>query len=232
MDYRYINASDVPKLLGRDYRFFWTTENDISRIIFGKKIQSELTMAIKETPEETLEKMVPGELTNIKKRKLLEESIINNKKQITQSDTHTEYTTRENEFVSQLPKEIQQVVIQQFTMERGNVEESRIAKEYNIPKTNKLEYFTFKIEGSRYKIGSRFDGPQIEIKTRKNKFMGVPDYEKVQLHVYMATSGVKEWTLKEKFNDQVIDHQIFFDEAFFDKIKIDIHKNWEHHLKK
>ena len=231
MGHRYINASDVPKLLGREYRFFWTTDTDISRIIFGKKIQSELTQAIEKIPEETLAKLVPGP-ESTKKRKLLEESILNNKKRITNCDTHPEYITQENEFVSQLPEEIREVVTQQFTMERGNVEESRIVKEYNITKTNKLEYLTFKIEGTMYKIGSRFDGPQIEIKTRKNKFMGVPDYEKVQLHIYMATSGVKEWTLKEKFNDQVIDHQIFFDDALFDKIKIDIHKNWERYLKK
>jgi len=232
MEYRYINASDVSKLLGCEYRFFWTTDLDISRIIFGKKIQNDLTRVIKDISEETLEKLVPGEATTSKKRKLLEDSIINNKKQITSSETHAGYVSQETEFVNQLPTEIQEVVKKEFTMERGNVEESRIAKEYNIPKTNKLEYLMFKVEGSKYKIGSRFDGPQIEIKTRKNKFMGVPDYEKVQLHIYMATSGVKEWTLKEKFNDQVIDHQIFFDESFFDKLKMDIHKNWEYHLKK
>jgi hypothetical protein len=231
MEHRYINASDVPRLLGKEYRFFWTTDNDISRIIFGKKIQNDLTLAIENIPEETLSKLVPG-VEPTKKRKLFEESVINNKKQITRSDTHSEYVTQENEFVSQLPVEIREVVKKEFTMERGNVEESRIIKDYNIPKTNKLEYLTFKVEGSKYKIGSRFDGPQIEIKTRKNKFMGVPDYEKVQMHIYMATSGFNEWTLKEKFNDQVIDHEIFFDNVFFEKIKMDIHKNWEYHLKK
>jgi hypothetical protein len=194
MEHRYINASDVPRLLGKEYRFFWTTDTDISRIIFGKKIQNDLTLAIEKIPEETLAKLVPG-AEPTKKRKLFEESVINNKKQITTSGTHQEYITQENEFVSQLPVEIREVVKKEFTMERGNVEESRIIKDYNIPKTNKLEYLTFKVEGSRYKIGSRFDGPQIEIKTRKNKFMGVPDYEKVQMHIYMATSGFNEWTL-------------------------------------
>jgi hypothetical protein len=230
MEYRYINASDVPKLLGRDYGFFWTTDLDISRIIHGKKVKNELRQAIEEIPDETLAKLVPGELT--KKRKLLEDCIINHKKQITSLDTHLEYTTQESNFVNQLPEEIQKIVKKEFTMERGNVEESRIIKECKIPKTNKLEYLTFNVEDTKYKIGSRFDGPQIEIKTRKNKFMGVPEYEKVQLHIYMATSKTKEWTLKEKFNDQIIDHQIFFDDSLFEKIKNDIHKNWEHHLNK
>jgi len=83
-----------------------------------------------------------------------------------------------------------------------------------------------------YKIGCRFDGPQIEIKTRKSKLLGVPEYENVQMHLYMSINKSEYWTLKEKFNDQVVDHQIFFNDVFFKKIKQDIHKNWEYYLNK
>jgi hypothetical protein len=230
--FRYINASDVPKLLGKEYQFFWTTALDIKRIIFGIKTKNELQSAIEQLPEETLAVLAPGE--NSKKRKC--EAVMNyindSKKTITESETHSEYVSKESNFVSQLPHELHKLVQKDFTMERGNVEEARIIKEYSIPKTNTLKYYTFNVDGTWYKLGSRFDGPQIEIKTRKNKFMGVPDYENVQLHIYMATSNKNEWVLKEKFNDQTIDHQIFFDERFFEKIKNDIHKNWEFHLKK
>ena len=34
---RYINASDVSKLLGRDYSFYWSTIDDIRRILKSEK---------------------------------------------------------------------------------------------------------------------------------------------------------------------------------------------------
>ena len=223
---RYINASDVPKLLGKEYKFFWTSDSDIDRIIFKKKVKNDLEVAV----EKTLEQLDPDEASN-KKRKIME-YITDNKKEITNLETHQEFIKSESDFISKLPDSLKKVVEKEFTMERGNVEENKIIKEQGIAKTNKLEYLTFKINGFTYKIGCRFDGPQIEIKTRKSRLLGVPEYENVQMHLYMSINKSEHWTLKEKFNDQIVDHQIFFNDVFFKKIKQDIHKNWEYYLNK
>jgi len=226
---RYINASDVPRLLGKEYQFFWTTDSDINRIIFGKFVKPELTIAINELPDKILNELIPdGDIT--KKRKKLTEHIIETKNKITSSETHVEYINNEKDFIKHLPSSLQKIVEKDFTMERGNFEEARVIKEFNIPKTNKLMYYSFTQDNIKYKIGCRFDGPQIEIKTRKNKLLGVPEYELVQMHLYMATENTEQWTLKEKFNDQVVDHEIFFNKLFFEKIKTDIHNRWEYFL--
>ena len=159
------------------------------------------------------------------------------KKEVTEAASHSDYIQTENDFLSDLSgsfninPEITNLVKRELTMERGNVEESRIRKEYKIPKDNTLKYYTFEVDKTNYKIGCRFDGPQVEIKTRKNKFIGVTEYDRVQLHIYMAVSNSDSWVLKEKFNDQIVDHQIFFDSAFLTKIKNDIHNRWNYFLK-
>ena len=253
---RYINASDLGKLLGSEYSFHWTRDSDIQRIIFNKPQESEVKRAISSLPEKSvsdaLQSFVKEPETDIskiksvlKKRKIripndvseivnvynkseLEEIIEKSKKEITQNESHSEYTHKKVSFSEQLPESLQKSVKSSFNMERGNVEELRM----NIPKTNKLEYFTFSVNDKYYKIGCRFDGPGIEIKTRVNRFMGVPEYEKVQMHVYMAVSKCNSWILKEKFNDQVVDHEIFFNDFFFEKLKTDIHSRWEFFLQK
>ena len=256
---RYINASDLGKLLGPEYSFHWTSESDIQRIIFNKPQESEVKKAICSLPEKSISDVLQTFIkpetdistikSVLKKRKIsipnetseiinaynkseLEHVIEQSKKEIVQENNHTGFTEKKLFFSEQLPESLQKVVKDSFNMERGNIEEERIIKKFSIKKTNKLEYFTFNVNGQYYKIGCRFDGPGIEIKTRVNRFMGTPDYELVQMHVYMAVSNTLKWILKEKFNDQVVDHEIFFNDFFFEKIKNDIHNRWEFFLQK
>ena len=256
---RYINASDLGKLLGSDYSFHWTTDSDVQRIIFNKRQESDIKKAIDVLPEKTISETIqqfiepetdiskiktilkkrkirvpdqPDEIVNMYNKSELERVICCSKKEITQNESHSAYSKNKETFSEQLPEPLQKAVTESFNMERGNVEESRIIKKYDIPKTNKLEYYTFDVHSQKYKIGCRFDGPGVEIKTRVKRFLGVPDYEKVQIHVYMAVSNSDRWLLKEKFNDQIIDHEIFFNEFFFEKMKTDIHSRWEYFYKK
>lgn len=231
---RYINASDVPRLLGKKYKFFWTKEADINRIIFGKSATPFLEEKIEKLPEKVIDKILPENKILPKKRKY--EAAIKHvcdfKKEITTQQTHQEYIKNEKDFIKTLPLSLQDIVKQDFTMERGNVEEKRILTEMGIPKTNEIKYLQFNIDKNYYKIGCRFDGPRIEIKTRKNNFLGVTEYERVQVHLYMAINNDPTWTVKEKFNDQVVDHEIFFDANYFEEVKKDINNSWEYYLKK
>ena len=225
---RYINASDVSKLLGRDYSFFWSTVDDIHRIIHSEKndkdpIKENLISLSKADLESTAKLL--GCIPNVDKiLKVLETK----KRKITESDDYNDLTAN---FIETLPASLGKVVVDDFCMEYGNVQEKKILENRGIKKDNKLRYLNFKVESQWYKIGCRFDGPQVEIKTRKSKLLGVPDYEKVQIHIYMAVAKCNTWTLIEKYQNTEVEHHIEFDASFFEKVKKDLHKSWEINLR-
>jgi hypothetical protein len=227
---RYINASDVSKLLGRDYSFFWGTIEDIQKIIRSEKndkdpVKEQITSLNKDEIKQVAE--VLGCIPNVEKiLKVLEHK----KRKVSDIESHSDYTSKTNELINQLPEKISQTIATDFCLQRGISEESRILKNRKITKDNKLVYLNFKVGKQWYKIGCRFDGPNIEIKTRKAKLLGVPDYEKVQIHIYMAANKCTSWTLIEKFGDQEVEHLITFDPDFFEKMKNDLHTKWESYL--
>ncbi len=219
---RYINASDVSKLLGREYGFYWSTIDDIRRIIKGEKGVDLIKQQVTNLNDTDLAKTaeVLGCIPNVEK--VLKE-LDKKKRKISEMDVPT--------LDLLLPENLLKVVNDSIAMEYGNVQEAKILQAKGIKKDNKLRYLNFKVNDTWYKIGCRFDGPQIEIKTRKTKLLGVPDYEKVQLHIYMAVADCKYWTLIEKYRDQEVQYKINFDQEFFDKIKNDLHNSWETNLK-
>lgn len=273
MTIRYINASDVSKLLGPEYDVYWSTKAENLNIInnIREKYQPNkpITFELNTKTIETIQTLEPVEITAIvntiqapeelertqsltakdlriilelpttnrsKKEVLVEqynkkiviESLNKTKKETVVLNTHVEYSSKTAKVLAQIVHPVLKAVLDtDFTMERGNVEEEKIIKEFNIKKDNKFRSCSFKVGEQGYKVGCRFDGENVEIKTRKTKFLGVPIYEKVQMHFYMATSCVTEWTLKEKYSDKVQDHLVQFDNAFFEKVKLDLHKSWE-----
>jgi hypothetical protein len=235
MSYRYLHASDLGKLLGKKYGFNWTTSQDIQRIIFNKKIKNKLEESIEKLPIQVIEQTM--ESLNIpKKRKANEnrssvlEHILYSKKKTTSINDQNEYKYKKQDYLKTFPDVLKQLVDTEFTLEFGNVQEAKILEEQGIKKTNELHYLNFTVNGLGYKIGCRFDGPQIEIKTRKNRFLGVPEYERAQITIYMAVSKSDTWVLKEKWNNEINDHTVFFDQEFFENIKKDIHENWEKYI--
>ena len=172
------------------------------------------------------------EIIQVEKHKIDTNIVINSlnefKKESIHLPTHCEYIAKTCEVMSKVVVPVlKTALVHDFTMERGNVEEEKIVKEFNIVKDNKLHFHEFAVNNQSYKVGCRYDGDKVEIKTRKSKFLGVPEYEKVQMHFYMATRGVLEWTLKEKYNDIVQDHIVQFNNTFFENVKNDLHKSWE-----
>lgn len=270
---RYVNASDVSKLLGKPYGVFWSKHEENINIILGKRerykpkpqtfelnaktveviqalpkkevkalvqithTKEQLSKAYKEYKPESCEETdsddedyVPQKekMKEIVHKQLVIETLNKVKKETVQAPTHVEYVAKTSAVLKQVSVPVLKTVLDHdFTMERGNVEEERIIEQYGIHKDNKFRSVEFKVEGQKYKVGCRFDGVNVEIKTRKESFKGVPLYEKVQIHFYMAASGSKEWTLKEKYADEVRDHRVVFDEPFFEKMKTDLHESWE-----
>ena len=64
------------------------------------------------------------------------------------------------------------------------------------------------------------DNQVIETKNRKNRFLGVPLYEKVQVHVYMLLTGTTHSVLLENFDNQQRSHEIKFDNSFWNETVI------------
>ena len=73
-------------------------------------------------------------------------------------------------------------------------------------------------------IGGKHDGIKansnmlVEIKTRQNKFIGVRDYELVQVHAYMTIFDKRNAELVESFLGNQRTHAIKFDDAFWGKV--------------
>lgn len=59
----------------------------------------------------------------------------------------------------------------------------------------------------------------VEIKTRQNKFLGVPTYELVQLHAYMHIFNVRKSKLVENYNIENRVHDVPFDDEFWNDVK-------------
>lgn len=80
------------------------------------------------------------------------------------------------------------------------------------------------VHGVEVYIGGKHDGISseqkiIEIKNRQKRFMGVPLYEKVQVHAYMYIYGCKSAVLVESYLGETREHDVPFDEEFFGIIK-------------
>lgn len=243
---RYVNASDVSKLLGRSYGVFWSTQEENLRIILGKRerykpkpqtfeLNTETVEVIQSLPKEEIsnaykmycDTTTPCEEPEVQKE-LVVKALNQMKKETVQAHTHSEYVAKTSHVIKNVSAPILKTALDHdFTMERGNVEEERIIQKCGIKKDNVLRTFEFKVDDQSYKVGCRFDGENVEIKTRKDSFKGVPLYEKVQIHFYMAASGSNEWTLKEKYADELRDHRVVFCESFFEKVKKDLHESWE-----
>ena len=75
---------------------------------------------------------------------------------------------------------------------------------------------------NNYIIYGRTDGLDgdtiIESKNRKNRFLGVPLYEKVQIHAYMYITNKSKGKLLENFNGDQREHNVVFDPDFWEDV--------------
>jgi len=75
-----------------------------------------------------------------------------------------------------------------------------------------------------FQIVGRFDGfndegTLIEIKNRMRRlFKTVPEYENTQVHVYMKMAGVTHAQMVERYQDQIMVHEVEMDDDFMEEI--------------
>lgn len=84
------------------------------------------------------------------------------------------------------------------------------------------------IRGLRVHIGGKHDGLDranqmvVEIKTRQRRFLGVPRYELVQLHAYMAIFGMRRALLVESFMGEEREHEVQFDDDLWERVRVSV----------
>lgn len=75
------------------------------------------------------------------------------------------------------------------------------------------------------RIGGRIDGVDadnsklVEIKCRRYKFLGIRDYEKVQLELYLRMTDLKTAVLVERFEGEQREHEYVRNDQFFELIR-------------
>ena len=120
------------------------------------------------------------------------------------------------------------LVCEEVAKRRGEICEDMLVKKYNIKdNNNRLYYYTF---GSNYfKLCGRIDGYKngklCEIKTRRYKFLGLKDYEKIQIQLYMLLTKSRECLLLEKFKDEEKETIEYYDDDYCKDILMRLEDN-------
>jgi hypothetical protein len=230
---RYLNASKVATFIGKTK---WASFED--KVTLVKKLELN-----EPSIESVIDNMTESQVSQTMHEVGLDVSGDNNKLTLTtelkkrkheviNEIDHHEFVKSEEEVVRLISsKDLNEVIKMENCKQRGDVVEDRKIHEHNFTKTNKLNYLSFTKNGYNYKIGGRFDADEgVEIKTRRHKFLGVPEYENIQIQLYMEMSGAKSWKLLECFNDEEREHLMHRDNILLDNIKNEIHENWEQTL--
>lgn len=130
-------------------------------------------------------------------------------------------------------KEIIDLVKSTLYTKNGTHAEEGIRNKFESAVKTKVNTFTrFKtsdlpiaiINNVEVYIGGKHDGQMnddtiIEIKNRQRGFLGVPIYEKVQVHAYMYIYGMKKAMLVESYKGEERKHEMEFDDEFWSEVK-------------
>tara|TARA_A100001015_G_scaffold60588_1_gene66800 strand:- start:6451 stop:7326 length:876 start_codon:yes stop_codon:yes gene_type:complete len=140
------------------------------------------------------------------------------------------------------PDHLPQTVQQEITKERGTQNEKHdlkrvLRKDYTDGHTTKYcDIFRFYEGGMaiKFRVGAKVDamkdGMIVESKSRKRRLFGfVPEYEKVQLHVYMKTFKHKNIKHIEHFSATGAHNEVIcsFDPKFWHKVTGGLVKFWD-----
>jgi len=142
-------------------------------------------------------------------------------------------------------KEARESVVHAVNTKRGIENEGSATKMYEDVKRVKVShrndrFLKVKIgntpRGNAIYVGGKVDGitPDrvIEVKCRRNRFFDtIPEYEKVQIHAYMAVTGLFKTDHIQKYNNETRTTVCEFDPCFWDEVcDIAVHFVNEMHL--
>lgn len=189
-----IKASDVAAIIGKNpYKTADQVFNERISVYFNAPVQTEQKVF-----EETLAKEEPKVQQEVKR--ILERS------KSVPIDTHKELTT--------IPDSVKKYVKHEMYKNNGTHNESKTAEKFNVEKDP--TFYTLPlyrnvrlvgmIDGRKYK-----DGQIVEIKNRQNRLFGsVPEYENIQVQVYMKLTGIHRCKFIEQYKDHTKEYEIGF----------------------
>ena len=152
-------------------------------------------------------------------------------KQAIDSKTVVESNEKEQEVILKLTNVTNKIDSKHLTgivnKERGINEEEGILNRHEILhkksvnyRNNQLYYVEFKnvLVGGRVD-GLREDNQLVEVKNRRNRFLGFPKYEQVQCELYLRMTNCKTGTHIEQFDGHVNETVFTQDDELFKAIK-------------
>ena len=138
---RYINASDVSKVLGKKYGNVWVKKNEVLDIIHNRRKVFNNKPPTFDLNEKTIQAIQESNMDS----KIIPE-LNKLKKEIIHKDNFEDYSLSKEELLNNLPnKRLKRAIDEDLTMDRGNVEEERIIIEQSIKKDNVLHFYNFKV---------------------------------------------------------------------------------------
>jgi len=169
-------------------------------------------------------------VTSSVNQKVIEENM---KKAVEDKTVHGSKTCEENIMTtlddtldSETLSQMKNLATRHVNTNRGINEEDNIINKHEektgtfITKRN-AEFFTLIV--NNFKIVGAIDGYSeeeglIEVKNRRNRFLGMPDYEKIQCEVYMRMLDIDKCTHIERFNNDDIPRCYESDPMLWEKV--------------
>lgn len=129
--------------------------------------------------------------------------------------------------------EIVELVRHKLYTRQGTIKESgirnKVCKNSNMTIKTCQKFTTSKepicnVNGMEIYVGGKHDGLTddgniVEIKNRMKGFLGIPIYDKVQIHAYMFIYETRHAILIENYLDETRQYEIEFDDIFWEQIK-------------
>jgi hypothetical protein len=189
-----IKASDVAAIIGKNpYKTADQVFNERISVYFNAPVKTEQKVFEEALANE--DPIVQKEVTRILERS--KSAPIN---------THEE--------LAKIPESVKEYVRHEMYKNNGTHNESKTAEKFNVEKDP--TFYTLPlyrnvrlvgmIDGRKYK-----DGQIVEIKNRQNRLFGVvPEYENIQVQVYMKLTGVHRCKFIEQYKDHTKEYDIGF----------------------
>lgn len=189
-----IKASDVAAIIGKNpYKTADQVFNERISVYFNAPVQTE-----EKVFENTL--ALENPIVQQEVRRVLDRS------KSAPIDTQKELVT--------IPESVKEYVRHEMYKNNGTHNESKTAEKFNVEKDSTFYSLPLyrnvrlvgMIDGRKYK-----DGQIVEIKNRQNRLFGtVPEYENIQVQVYMKLTGVHKCKFIEQYKDKTKEYEIGF----------------------
>jgi hypothetical protein len=198
----YISASDVAAIVGKNP---YKTRDDVLHKV----------LKIGPTPDDVAEEALRTLPPDV--QVMVHQTIAESRATETSSSMAQELVARGAEIPNEVVKEY---LTRKVSTQHGVNNEAKTARHFGVRSDD--TFYRHQLTETVQLIG-RIDGRLeedeetiVEIKNRRNRlFNRIPEYEMVQIHVYMFLTGAQRCLFIERYNDVTKTYTVDFDEPYF-----------------